>query len=239
MRFIDDEDGAGLAGQIAQGLVEAVIGQHHADIGHDRFGEDAGDIARGECCFERRNIVELDDLGDRGQVMRLADQRRIGLRLAVLQLHIGFIDRTVIAAVEDEDLVAAGDGATPAQDRPVGIGGRCRHLPEGQAEALFQQAADHRGIGRGQHGGEAVGTRLRQNFGDRRRAVAEHRARVAQAEIEIGIAVGIGQVDAARRGDEQRERASPNRPSSAWERRAASFQPSCRPAPPNWGCAAR
>ena len=42
-----------------------------------------------------------------------------------------------------------------------------------------------------------------------RRAVAEHRAGIAQAEIDIGVAVGIGEVDALRRLDEERKRRSP------------------------------
>ena len=45
-------------------VVEALVGQHHADIGHDRFGQNAGHIAGGQGRFKGRNIVELDDLGE-------------------------------------------------------------------------------------------------------------------------------------------------------------------------------
>ena len=49
-------------------------------------------------------VVELDDVGELGQVARLADECRIGTRASVPQADKGFIDGTVIAAVEDEDL---------------------------------------------------------------------------------------------------------------------------------------
>ena len=61
------------------------------------------------------------------------------------------------------------------------------------------------------------------------RAMAEHGAGVAEAEVDVGIAVGIGEVDARGLGDEQAERAFPSRPSSASARRAASSWQSLRP----------
>ena len=114
MRLIDDQQRAGSPGDLAQGRVIAVVGQHHADIGHDRFGQHAGDIARRERGFERGDVVELDHLGELRQVAHLADQGGIGMRRAAVDGDIGVVHRAVIAVIEDEDLVAAGDGAAPA-----------------------------------------------------------------------------------------------------------------------------
>ena len=61
MSFIDDEQRAVLAGEIAQGLMIAGLGQHDADIGQRRFGQHTSDISMGERRFQRVEIVELDD----------------------------------------------------------------------------------------------------------------------------------------------------------------------------------
>ena len=69
----------------------------------------------GERGFERGDVVELDHLGELRQVAYLADQGGIDhCGLPPSTVTIGVVHRAVIAMVEDEDLVAAGDGAAPA-----------------------------------------------------------------------------------------------------------------------------
>ena len=74
------------------------------------------------------------------QVAELAGEARLVDRLAVVQPHHRLVDRAVIAAVEDEDLRPAGDGAGDAQREAVGVGRGGGDLPVRQAEALAPAA---------------------------------------------------------------------------------------------------
>ena len=121
MGFIDDQQGSGAAGDFAQRRVEALVGQNHADIGHDGFGQNAGHIAGCKGCFKGRDIIELDDLGQLSEIIGFADEGAVGFRLAMVEVHIGFIHGAMVAMVEDEDFLAAGYGAAPAQHRAVGV----------------------------------------------------------------------------------------------------------------------
>ena len=74
MGFIDDEQGSGAAGDIAQSFVETVIGQNHADIGHDGFGQNTSHITGCQGGFQSRNIIELDNFGQFREVMGFTDE---------------------------------------------------------------------------------------------------------------------------------------------------------------------
>ena len=121
MGFIDDQQGSGAAGDFAQRRMETLVGHNHADIGHDGFGENAGHIAWCEGCFKRRDIIELNNLGELGEIVGFADEGAVGFRPAMVEVDIGFIHGPVIAMVEHQDFLAAGDGAAPAQHRAVGV----------------------------------------------------------------------------------------------------------------------
>ena len=92
--------------------------------------------------FERRQVVELDDARELASGRSPARAAPGGSRPTVHQPHEGFVDRAVVAAVEDQDLRSPGDGAGDAQREAVGVGGRRRDLPVRQAEAFGQQAPD-------------------------------------------------------------------------------------------------
>ena len=209
MGLVDDQQRAVFAGEVAQPRMEARLRQHHADIGQRRLRQHAGDIALLQRRFQPRQIVELHDRGPEGQIIGLADQSPAGHRPAIPEAQEGIVDRAVIAAVEHQHLGPAGDGAAPADDEAVGVGGRGGHLPEGQAELARQELAHHRHILGRQHIGEAMAGL----GGDRRRhgrgRMAEHRAGVAQAEIVIAVAVDVGQRGTGGIGDEEREGRTP------------------------------
>ena len=59
--FIDDKKCAVLAGEIAERLMKAGLGQDDADIGHRRFCQHTSDISW-ESGFERGEIVEFNDV---------------------------------------------------------------------------------------------------------------------------------------------------------------------------------
>ena len=100
-------------------------------------------------------------------------------------------------------------GARPAQHRAVRVGGGLRHLPERQAEQLRELLADARHALRRQHRVMPVGAGFGQRARDRGRRMAEHRAGVAEAEIDVGVAVDVFDFDAARAAHEQRMRRAP------------------------------
>jgi len=77
-------------------------------------------------------------------------------------------------------------------------------VPVGQAEAFGEQfAADHR-VFAGEHAGQAVAGLLGEGAGDRCRRVAEHGAGVAEAEVDVLVAVDIEEAGALSALDEQR-----------------------------------
>ncbi|MNE30468.1 hypothetical protein D3C80_1239850 [compost metagenome] len=207
--LVDDQQGADLAGQLAQARHEARLRQDHADVGQRRLAEHRGHVAGGQRRLQRGQVVERHHAAVLGQVARLADQPRTVHGVAVAGAHHGLVDGAVVAAIEHQDHLAPGDRPRPAQDEAVGVGGGGRHLPERQAEALGQAlAADHR-ILTGQHGGQAAPGLLAQGRGNRRRRVAEHAAGIAQAEVDVLAAVDVDEARALGALDEQRHRRRP------------------------------
>ena len=191
---------------------EARFGQHDADVGERRFGEHGGDVAGREGLFERRDVVELDDLGRQVHVDRGADVA--GTRAGDAAGADGderLVDRAVVAPVEDQHLGPPGDVAGDAQGEAVGVGRRHRDLPEGQAEAAGELLGHPGGVGRRQHGGHALLELLLDGAHRGLGRVARHGAGVAQAEVEVLVAVDAGKRGPVRFGDDQRKGTRPAR----------------------------
>ena len=144
-----------------------------------------------------------------GQVIGLADQAGARLGFAVVATHHHVIDGAVVAAVEHQQHFALGDRPRPAQHIAVRIRGGGGDLPERQTEACGQQLAGNHGIFAGEHGGQAVVALFGDRLGDRVRRVAEHGAGVAQAEVDVFVAVDIIEARALGAADEQRIRGRP------------------------------
>ena len=104
----------------------------------------------------------------------------------------------MVAAVEDEDLRPAGDGARDPQREAVGVGRGRGDLPEGQAEHPGKQVADGERILVGQHVGQAALGLTADRPGDGQRRMAEHGTGVAQAEVVEPVVVDIGDRGALR-----------------------------------------
>jgi hypothetical protein len=99
--------------------------------------------------------------------------------------------------------------ARPAQRKAVGVARRHRELPVGQPETAREFFADPRGILARQHGRQAslgLGSERTCHGGGR---VAEHRARVAEAEVRVAMTVHVGKRGAARLIDVEREGCRP------------------------------
>ena len=119
------------------------------------------------------------------------------------------VDRAVVVVVVDEDLRSARDVAGEPDREPVGVGRRERELPVPQAESSPELVGrDDRVLGR-QHVGDPA-AELALDGGDRGGgAVAGHRPGVAEAEVDVLVAVDVAEPGAGGLVDEQRERAGP------------------------------
>jgi hypothetical protein len=152
-------------------------------------------------------------IGGRAHIVRSADEPGARTRATVLHVRNGahqrLVDRAVVTTIEYQDARPPGDGARPAQRGAVRVGGGLRHLPERQAEQVREFLTHACGTLRGQHGRDARGARPGQRAGDGRRRVTEHGAGVAQAEIDVAVAVDVLDVDTQRAAHEQRVRRVP------------------------------
>jgi hypothetical protein len=210
VRLVDGQQHVVARAGGAQRGEKAWLRQHHAGVGHHRLREHAGDVAAIERSLDRIDVVEVDDHGGHGRIMHathLAGPRQC--RPAFPHHGQGLLHRAVIAAVEHQHARPARDHARQAQHGAVGIRGRLRELPPGQAEQRSQAFSHLRHLRRRQHGGEPA-RRLRGD-GRRhgRRGMPEHRAGIAQAEIHVAMPVDIGQLRITRFRDVQRHRQGP------------------------------
>jgi len=159
--------------------------------------------------FERVQIVEFDDARVREQVVRLPEQAVALHGAAVDEIDEDVVDGAVIAAVEHDDRVAARRGARPAQHEAVRVARAQRELPERQAEPARELARHPRGVLARQHRRVAARRLLGERACDRLGRMAEHRARIAETEVDVAVSVDVGKRRAARLLHVQRKRCRP------------------------------
>ena len=221
VRLVDRQQRARLAGELAQRLVKARLGQDDADVGQRRLGQHQRDVAGGELALECLDVVELDHPGRLGELHRWADVARPGDDGVAVEGGEGLVDGAVVAVVEDQDLRPAGDLAGDPDREAVGVGGRERELPVAAAEAAGQLLADHDRVLARQHRRDPAGRALADRGDGRRGRVAGHRAGVAEAEVGVAMPVDVDQRGALGLGDEDREaRPASGSSSSSAPRRA-------------------
>ena len=115
----------------------------------------------------------------------------------------------MIAIIEDQHFGAFGDHTRHAQDEAVGVGGSERKLPVRQPKAPLKFLAHPDNIFIRQHERDAFLDLLRDGMDSGFGRVARHRASVAQAQVQIGVAIHVGEVRALRRLHKNRERSRP------------------------------
>ena len=69
--FVQNQHGSVLVDQVLCLCPIAVCGQHHADIGHHRFGQYTGNVTTAQGRRQRRQVVELHHHGVLGEVVHL------------------------------------------------------------------------------------------------------------------------------------------------------------------------
>ena len=163
-----------------------------------------------EGLFERGQIVELNDARRNRGIYRRPNVARTRPRDPILlQDDERFVDRAVVAPVEDQDLGLTGDLPRQANAKPVGIGRGQGELPERQAEALLQIFRYENGVFGGQHERYTTAHLLLYRFHDGKRRMPRHRPGVAQAEIDVAMAVDIVEMRALGLAHKRRECARP------------------------------
>ncbi len=115
----------------------------------------------------------------------------------------------MIAVIEDQHLGPLGDHARHAQGEAVGIGGGEGKLPVGQTKAALQLLPHPDDILIGQHQRDPFADLLLDGFDRGIRTVTGHGAGIAEAEVDVGIAVHVGEVGAFGFLHKDRERARP------------------------------
>ena len=119
------------------------------------------------------------------------------------------VHRAVIAVVVDDDLGPAADVPGEPERPAVRVGRRQRELPRSDTEPAGQLLADPGGVVRREHVGDAA-AQLAFDGGDRRgRTVACHRPGVAEAQVDVVVAVDAGDVRAVGGLDIRWERPGP------------------------------
>ena len=189
--LVDDEDRVGPAGELADRVEIAGLGQHDPDVRQRGLDEHGGDIA----VRERGLRAPSTSLNSTTRVVWATStcgptEPRTGTTAPVLVEHGDrLVDRAVVAVVVDDDLAPAGDVAGEAEREPVRVRGRQRELPGRQPEPPGELLAGPDGVLGREHVGDAA-AQLALDGGDRRgRAVAGHRAGVAEAEVDVVVAV--------------------------------------------------
>ena len=189
--------------------MEPVLGEDDPDVRQRGLGEDAGDVLGSKRFLEPVEVVELHDLRRQRRVNGRPDIPGARPHDAVLGRRERLVDRPVVAPVEDEHLPAAGHLTGEPQCEAVRVGRGQRELPEREPEAPRQLLADPgRVLGR-KHRRRAARRLGSERLDDRLRRVPGHRARVAEAEVDVLVAVDVDDPRALRLLDEHRESARP------------------------------
>ena len=155
------------------------------------------------------DVVELDDPRELREIRDLTQQARPMDGTPIDESHVRFIDRAVVAAIEDQDLRPSRHGSGHAQREAIRIRRRRRDLPVRQAEALGQQVPHRDRVSGGQHVRQALAGLSHDRVDDRLRRMPEHGAGVAEAEVGVVVAVDVVQRRALRRFDQERKRHRP------------------------------
>lgn len=174
------------AGDLADALQVAGLGQHDPDVGEGGLHQDGGHVPVGELPLQALQVVELRDAAGQRDVARCADVAGTAGATAAAGAgdDQGLVDAAVVAVAVEEDLLPSGDGAGQADGPPVGVGRRQRVRPAGQPEAAGEFGADPLGVLGGEHRGGAalLAVAPLDRLGDGLRGVVGHGAGVAEAK---------------------------------------------------------
>ena len=209
--LVDDQQRAGSFGDLAHGREVARLGQDDPDVREGRFDEDGRDLLVGQRPLEIGDVVEVDDAGGERRIDGRPDRAPARDHPAVRGTRCErLVDRAVIAVIVDDDLRPVRQVAGKPDREAVRVRRGDGELPEWEAEPTGELLAGRDRVVRREHVGDAA-LELALDGGDRRRGpVAGHRPGVAEAEVDVVVAVDAADVRPAGLVDERRPGAGPS-----------------------------
>jgi hypothetical protein len=208
--LVDDEQGPVLPGELTHAFVVAGLRQDDAHVGQGGLHERNRDVTVGELPLQALEVVELHDARRLGRRHGHADVPAPRPDRAVWsERGKRLVDGAVVVEVVDEHLGPARDVAAEPDREAVRVRGGERELPPPDPEPTLELIGGNDRVLGGQHVGDAA-AELALDRADRGvRAVPGHRTRVAQAEVDVLVAVDIGEVGPSSILDEEREGSRP------------------------------
>ena len=217
--FVEGEQGSVLVQEVLQRGEVARLRLDDAGVHHHRLQDQAGDFVFVplEQAFHAVEVVEGGDQGQVGDGLRAAggggDAGRLVPRADLVcfgghgDLHRVVV--AVVAALDLDDQVPAGDRAHQVDGVHGGFGAGVGEAPLRQAEPFCQLGGHRDGVRGGLGEVGAVGGLLGYCLRDRRVGVAGQRGAVAAVQVDVLVAVDVpdlraeapAQPDRLRRGD--------------------------------------
>ena len=165
------------------------------------------------------------------RIDRRADVARSGDDAVAVERRERLVDGAVVAVVEDEDLRPLGDLAREPDREAVRIRRREGELPAAQPEAARQLLGRRDRVLAREHRRDAPRSLLGDRCDGRRRRVPRHRARVAEAEVDVLVPVHVDDPGAGRLAGGRAGSLRPTSPSSSSGRRRGACPGRARRAP--------
>jgi hypothetical protein len=201
IHLVEDQQGAGLAGQRPQPGEKAVFGRDAAGGALHRFDQDRRELGP----------VRPDQLLDRGEIVVAAEQK-LERRIERATVAAEIKDAAVIAAGEHQNLGAAGDRARGADRHQIGLGAGV-----GEAHQLDRWKAGAHRCGKARLGLamraeiEPAGERVFDRAADKRVRMAVDAGGELAQEIGVFVAVEVPQTRPLAARHRQRERVDMDR----------------------------
>ena len=166
--------------------------QHDSNIGERWLDKHAGNIAKTCSTFQCCKIIERHDSGGELRVDLRSDSTTATDGAIPHSNNQRLIDRAVIAPVMHQHFGFASDSPSKAQQETIGVGGTNRKLPFRQTESTRQLIGHPSGIWCWQHCSAATGELSRNGGIDLTVGMTSHCPGIAEAQVDIFVAVDIG-----------------------------------------------
>ena len=199
VRLVHDEQRAVPGARLAKSAQEAGLGQHRAAVGQHTLDQHRGRPPLPQYPFGRLEVVEVDNRLVRGRGR--ADSQLLGHQPGAVARPQRLVKLAVVLAREHQDALAPGCDAGHPERLGVGRGGGYRELPLRQAEAQSELFAHAHGRLGGQEQLHAPCGLGADSLGQPGVGVAEYGRHVAHVEVDIAVAVDVGEVCSAAAGD--------------------------------------
>ena len=213
---------------------EAVGRQDDADVGERRLGDDRGDLAAVEHPLQRVEVVE----GDEPRVRRgtCVEAEQVGRAVVLVARDERVVEMAVVVALEHCEQRSARAMAGEPDRLGVRAGRRERELPAGQAVAVAEELGGGDALLDGEQELQAARGPLRDRFQHRGRGEAARGAQVRLVEVEVLVAVDVGEAAAGAVRDVDRvvvvETGHPGHRDAVGHQRARALRQRGRPARP-------